>query len=103
MTFDTVGHLLVAEAGTNALASFALAPDGALTQLDAVGTAQAATCWIAPAQDYDYASNAGSASVSGFNATPNGHLTGLGNTTTDPGTVDASASAGGQSRARARS
>jgi 6-phosphogluconolactonase (cycloisomerase 2 family) len=96
VTFDPAGHLLVAEAGTNALASFALAPDGTLTQLDAVGTGQPATCWVAPAQGYDYASNAGGPSVSGFNAAANGNLTDLGNTPTDPGTVDASASAGGQ-------
>jgi 6-phosphogluconolactonase (cycloisomerase 2 family) len=96
VTFDSAGHLLVAEAGTNAVASFALAPDGTLEQLDAVGTGQPATCWIAPAQGYDYASNAGGPSVTGFNSAANGNLTDLGNTTTDPGTVDASASAGGQ-------
>lgn len=96
VTLDAAGHLLVAEAGPNALASFALAPDGALTQLDSVGTGQAATCWIAAAQGYDYVSNAGSPSVTGFNAAANGNLSDLGNTTTDPGTVDASASLGGQ-------
>jgi 6-phosphogluconolactonase (cycloisomerase 2 family) len=96
VTFDSFGHLLVAEAGTNALASFALATNGTLTQLNAVATGQPATCWVAPAQGYDYASNAGGPSVSGFNAAANGNLTDLGNTTTDPGTVDASASAGGQ-------
>ena len=96
VTFDSAGHLAVAEAGTNALATFSLAADGTATPLDAVGTGQAATCWVAPAQGYLYASNAGSASLSGFQAAPNGHLSDLGNTTTDPGTVDASASNGGQ-------
>jgi 6-phosphogluconolactonase (cycloisomerase 2 family) len=96
VTFDPAGHLLVAEAGTNALATFSLAADGTATFLDAVGTGQAATCWVAPAQGYSYASNAGSASLSGFETAPNGELSLLGNTTTDPGTVDASASSGGQ-------
>jgi len=96
VTFDPAGHLLVAEAGTNALATFSLAADGTLAPLDALGTGQAATCWVALAQGYSYASNAGSASLSGFETAPNGELSDLGNTTTDPGTVDASASSGGQ-------
>jgi 6-phosphogluconolactonase (cycloisomerase 2 family) len=96
VSFDPVGHLLVAEAGTNALATFSLAADGTATPLDAVGTGQTATCWVAPAQGYFFAANAGSASLTGFEAAPNGQLTDLGNTTTDPGTVDASASSGGQ-------
>ena len=86
----------MAEAGTNALATFSLAADGTLAPLDALGTGQAATCWVALAQGYSYASNAGSASLSGFETAPNGELSDLGNTTTDPGTVDASASSGGQ-------
>jgi 6-phosphogluconolactonase (cycloisomerase 2 family) len=96
VTFDSAGHLLVAEAGTNALATFSLAANGTANQIDAVGTSQAATCWVATAQGYFYASNTGSASLSGFESAPNGHLSDLGNTTTDPGTVDASASSGGQ-------
>lgn len=96
VAFDPAGHLLVAEAGTNALASFSLAADGTATPLDAVGTGQAATCWVAPAQGFFYVSNAGSPSLSGFSAAPNGQLSDLGNTATDPGTVDASASSGGQ-------
>jgi 6-phosphogluconolactonase (cycloisomerase 2 family) len=96
VSFDPAGHLLVAEAGTNALATFSLAADGSATLLDAVPTGQAATCWVALAQGFAYVSNAGSASLSGFQAAPNGDLTDVGNTTTDPGTVDASASTGGQ-------
>jgi 6-phosphogluconolactonase (cycloisomerase 2 family) len=96
VTFDSTGHLVVADAGTNALETFSLAADGTATPLDSVGTGQAATCWVAPARGYLYASNAGSASLTGFQAVPNGQLTDLGNTTTDPGTVDAAASNGGQ-------
>jgi 6-phosphogluconolactonase (cycloisomerase 2 family) len=96
MTFDPVGHLLVAEAGTNSLATFSLAQDGTATPLDAVGTDQAATCWVASAQGYFYVSNTGSASVTGFEAATNGHLSDLGNTATGPGAVDASASNGGR-------
>ena len=67
-----------------------------MTLIDSVGTGQAATCWVAPAQGFFYASNAGSASVSGYQESANGQLTLLGPTATDPGTVDASASANGQ-------
>ena len=96
ISFDQAGHLVIAEAGTNALATFRLRGDGAVTQLDAVGTGQAATCWVAPADGYFFASNAGSASVSGYSAGPAGQLTLIGATSTDPGTVDASASHNGR-------
>jgi 6-phosphogluconolactonase (cycloisomerase 2 family) len=96
VSYDEAGHLLVAEAGPNALATFDLHPDGRVTLIDSVGSGQAATCWVAPARGFFYASNAGSPSVSGYQTAANGHLTLLGATATDPGTVDASASAGGR-------
>jgi 6-phosphogluconolactonase (cycloisomerase 2 family) len=96
ITFDSYGHLVIAEAGTNALATFTISGHGTLSQLDAVGTGQAATCWVAPAGSFLFASNAGSADESGFTSAPNGQLTLLGATATDAGTVDASAAAGGR-------
>ncbi len=72
-------------------------PIGTLSLLDTVGTGAAATCWVTGAQGYLYASNAGSATVSGIQPASNGQLTLLSPATgTDPGTVDASASLGGQ-------
>ena len=96
ISFDRTGHLVVAEAGTNALATFRLNPDRTITQLAAVPTGQAATCWVAPVDGLFYASNAGGASVTGFRSGGGGQLALLGNTTTDPGTVDASASSDGR-------
>ena len=58
--FDRAGHLVVAEAGTNALATFASTRTAPSRFIDAVGTGQAATCWVAPARGFLYASNAGS-------------------------------------------
>lgn len=55
-------------------------------------TGQAATCWVAQAQGFFYASNAGSASVSQYSDSPSGELTLDGQTGTDPGSVDASVS-----------
>ena len=95
VTFDRQGHLIVAEAGPNGLASFALHEDGTLAQLDSVPTGQAATCWVVRAGSHFYASNAGSASLSTFQSSVGGELlTPLGNTETDAGTVDATLSGG---------
>jgi hypothetical protein len=44
VSFDAAGHLVVAEAGPNALATFTLNPGGTVTPIEAVGTGQAATC-----------------------------------------------------------
>jgi 6-phosphogluconolactonase (cycloisomerase 2 family) len=96
VTFDGVGHLVVADAGTNALSTFVLRPDGTISLLDAVDTGAAATCWVAPAGGFLYASNAGSATVSAFASSVSGTLTLLGSTSTHPGTVDASATIDGR-------
>ena len=96
ISFDLHGNLVIAEAGTNALATFAIGGHGTLSKLDAVGTGKMATCWVAPAGVFLFASNAGSADVSGFTSSAGGQLTLLGATGTDPGTVDASAAAGGR-------
>ena len=96
VTFDGVGHLVVADAGTNALSTFTLHPDGSTTLLDAVGTGAAATCWVSAARGFLYASNTGSATVSAFAGSAAGTLNLLGATPTGPGTVDASATADGK-------
>jgi 6-phosphogluconolactonase (cycloisomerase 2 family) len=96
VNFDTAGHLVVADAGTNAVSTFGLTPNGILNPIDTVATGQSATCWVATAQGAFFASNAGSASVSRFAEQPSGELTLLGASGTDPGTVDAAPSAGGQ-------
>jgi len=96
-TFDRYGHLALAETGTGAVATFAIASDGALTQLGSAVTGQAATCWITVApQGTLYASNAGSATESTLSTEPDGAITQLGTTPTDPGTTDAAVSSDGQ-------
>jgi 6-phosphogluconolactonase (cycloisomerase 2 family) len=95
IAFDQASHLVIAEAGPNALATFSVAPDGTATLLDSVGSGQAATCWVAPDAGTLFASNAGSANVSGYSASGSGQLTLLGQTATDPGTVDAAVSPDG--------
>lgn len=89
------GHLLIAEAGTNSVAAFALRPDDTLQQLASVATGQSATCWILRVGDRFYASNAGSATVTGV-AAHESALALLGQTPTDAGTVDAAATPDGR-------
>jgi 6-phosphogluconolactonase (cycloisomerase 2 family) len=96
INFDQAGHLVIADAGTNALSTFSLGSDGTVTLIDSVGTGQAATCWVAPAGGTLFASNAGSANISGYTSSASGNLTLLGQTSTDPGTVDATATPDGQ-------
>jgi 6-phosphogluconolactonase (cycloisomerase 2 family) len=96
ITFDPAGHLVIADAGTNALSTFALSSGGTVTLLDSVGTGQTATCWVAPDGSLLFASNAGSATVSGYTSSAGGQLTLLGQTATDPGTVDAAVTPDGR-------
>ncbi|HUH79974.1 MAG TPA: hypothetical protein VLZ06_01495 [Solirubrobacteraceae bacterium] len=91
-TFDPEGRVVISEAGPNALASFSLRWNNTLTQLSVGLTGQAATCWVTAADGYFYASNAGSASVTGFSEHPDGSLTELGDTSTSGGTVDGASS-----------
>jgi 6-phosphogluconolactonase (cycloisomerase 2 family) len=96
VAYDQAGHVVLAEAGPSAIATFALSQGGTLTQLDAADTGQMATCWVVRAGQYLYTSNAGSGSLSGYSVSGSGGLTALGNTATDAGTVDAASAAGGQ-------
>jgi 6-phosphogluconolactonase (cycloisomerase 2 family) len=96
ISFDPAGQLVIAEAGTNALASFDLHANGKLTQLDQVGTGQMATCWVVSDGSHLFAENAGSANVTSFADGHAGQLTVLGQTSTDPGTVDAAVSPHGR-------
>jgi 6-phosphogluconolactonase (cycloisomerase 2 family) len=96
MAFDRVGHVLVAEAGTNSLETFTVEPNGSLQSLSTTATGQAATCWVTRVGRYAYLSNAGSANLSGYRLAPNGTtVTPLGETATDAGTVDAAATSNG--------
>jgi 6-phosphogluconolactonase (cycloisomerase 2 family) len=95
ITFDHAGHLVVAETGLNALATFKLNGNGTVTLIDSVASGQAATCWVAPVNDHFVTSNAGTANVSDYAEGPGATLTLKGATPTDPGTVDASATPDG--------
>jgi 6-phosphogluconolactonase (cycloisomerase 2 family) len=95
VTFDGEGNLVVAEAGTNALATYSINGDNTVTLLHRLTTGQSATCWVTRSGSFLYASNAGSSSESGFASGAGGALTLLGATPTDAGTVDAAATPDG--------
>src|SRR5690242_17757707 len=63
VAFDRSGHLVVVEAGTNAVATFALQRNGTLTPIRTAATGQAATCWIVGVHGSVYAANAGSGNL----------------------------------------
>ncbi len=96
LTYDAGGHLVVTEAGTNAVATFRLHRNGTLGPITDAATGQAATCWILRVGPHFYASNAGSGNVSGYRDHGDGALAPLGTTATDPGTVDSAASSDGR-------
>jgi 6-phosphogluconolactonase (cycloisomerase 2 family) len=96
VSFDRNGNAVVANAGNNSVATLAINPSGTLTQIDSDATGQAATCWIVRAGNRFYASNAGSGTLTGFQSDGAGHLSLIGNTATDAGTVDAAATAHGE-------
>jgi 6-phosphogluconolactonase (cycloisomerase 2 family) len=93
--FDRYGHVVVAEAGPNAVATFRLGRDGRLTKLAEVATGGAATCWIVGADGTFYLSNAGSATLTAVRTGRDGTLRKLGTTTAGAGTIDAAASTDG--------
>jgi len=96
IVFDKQGHLILAESA-GSLASFQLNENGTVAQLDSVPSGQIATCWVVEARGHFYTSNPGSASLSTFQSGAQGQLlTLLGDTPTDGGTVDATATGDGR-------
>ncbi len=96
VTFDQAGDLIVSQAGTNAVTSYALHQDGTVAALSTLATGQAATCWIVRSGSVAYASNAGSATLSDVGLGAGGQLSSLGTTETSGGTVDAAVAANGR-------
>jgi DNA-binding beta-propeller fold protein YncE len=92
VAFDVRGNLVLSEAGPNAVATFRLDGRGALVPIGQAPTGQAATCWITSVNGRLYLSNAGSGTVSAFDAA----LAPVGLTATRGGTVDSTATPDGR-------
>jgi 6-phosphogluconolactonase (cycloisomerase 2 family) len=95
LAFDPAGHLVVAEAGPSALATFGLNHDGTLTPISTLASGQTGLCWVTATGSLLYTGNTGANSTSGYVSSAGGALSLLGATPTDPGTVDGSVSSDG--------
>jgi 6-phosphogluconolactonase len=86
--FTSRGILLVTEAPTATVSSYAVASDGGLNLITgSVSTAYKATCWIVPTSDgaYAFAADAGSGEISELSIDWSGDLTVTGAAATAPG------------------
>jgi DNA-binding beta-propeller fold protein YncE len=94
-TFDRQGDLVVAEAGTSALTTYAINADGSATELASVANGEAALCWDTRAGRFFYGANAGSATLTGYRISPGGAPVIVGETPTDAGPIDLAATPDG--------
>jgi len=99
--FDPDGALLVSEAGSGAVSSYHLGPQGRLTVLDpSVSTTQKATCWVVTTRSgrFAYVTDTGSNAISGYSIGQGGELTLLDangiSASTGAGPIDAAISRG---------
>jgi DNA-binding beta-propeller fold protein YncE len=96
VAFDRFENLAVVEAGPSAIATFRIRRDNTVALVQQAVTGQAGTCWVTYTNGRFYTSNAGSGSVSGYATSASGRVSALGDTATDAGTVDATASSDGR-------
>ncbi len=94
-TFDPAGDLVVTEAGTSALTTYAVHGDGTLTELHSVTNGLAALCWVTKAGDHYFGANAGSATITAYSVGAGGVPTIIGETATDAGPIDLAAAPDG--------
>ncbi len=88
-TFDQWGHLVVTEAGTSAVTTYAVGPNGTTTELGSVADGLTALCWITGTGGrFFYGSNAGSATVTTYTVGGGGEPSLIGSTATDTGPID---------------
>jgi 6-phosphogluconolactonase (cycloisomerase 2 family) len=99
-TFDSLGRLISAEAGVNAVTTYTLGADGTLSNPQSVGDGQAALCWIIGVNGKFYVANAGSGSISGYTVDSTGRPSLIGATGvvghTEAGAIDMAASGDGK-------
>lgn len=85
--FTPSGALLVSEAGSGAVSSYAIKADNTLSVITSKSPSSgAATCWVIAGGNYAYATSAVSSSVSAYQLGPTGELTAEGVILTQPGT-----------------
>ena len=95
-TWDPAGDFVVTSAGSASVDTYRVNRDGTLTSIGSAPTAQKGTCWVVSDGSLLFATNPGSASVTGLTASATGPATVVSQTATDAGTVDPAVSADGQ-------
>jgi 6-phosphogluconolactonase (cycloisomerase 2 family) len=96
-SFDDAGHLVVVEAGTNSVSTYAFGPGNTLAVVSGpVTDGQSAACWIVRVGSDFYVANAGSSTLSTFSVDAGGAVTlEPGTTPTAGGPIDVVASSDG--------
>ena len=94
-TFDRGGDLVVAEAGTSALTTYAINTDGTVTERASLANGEAALCWDTRAGRFFYGANAGSALLTGYTIGSGGVPVIVSETATDAGPIDLAATPDG--------
>jgi 6-phosphogluconolactonase (cycloisomerase 2 family) len=85
--FAPSGALLVSEAGSGAVSSYALNADNSLSVITSKSPSSGvATCWVIPGGNYAFATSAITSSVSGYKLDATGDLTAVGIVAKVPGT-----------------
>ncbi|HEY7421830.1 MAG TPA: hypothetical protein VH541_07460 [Gaiellaceae bacterium] len=91
-TFTPEGRLAVGEAGTSAVSTYAIQPDGTLAGAKSQTDGQVALCWITRVGPYYYVSNTGSNTLSAYTISFDGQPNLVGATGvvagTEPGPID---------------
>jgi 6-phosphogluconolactonase (cycloisomerase 2 family) len=95
-TFDARQHLVVGEAGTSSVSTYALDARGMLTPIASQTDSQGALCWIDRVGDLYFVSNAGSNTTSSFRVDATGHPVLVATTPVGPGPVDMDHARGGE-------
>jgi 6-phosphogluconolactonase (cycloisomerase 2 family) len=95
-TFDNYNHLVVTDAATSALSTYALHPDGTVKHLATQPDGKSAMCWITHAAGNFYVVDAGSNNLTGYHINPDGTPTVFTQTNTREGPIDLVATPDGQ-------
>jgi hypothetical protein len=92
------GRLVAGEAGASSVTTYRLGSDGTLSDPKSQTDGQVALCWIQKLRGYYYVSNTGSNTISGFRISAGGQPSLVGTdgvvATTEPGTIDSTATGG---------
>jgi hypothetical protein len=95
-TFDRFGDLVMTEAGTSAVTTYALNSNGRITERASTANGQTALCWIAAAGGFFYGANSGSNTLSGYTIGATGVPAIVSTTPTDVGPIDMASSPDGR-------